>query len=161
MKQKRIQRNLCQTPKLFEKYFNNCYVDYSDSNEEKRSFSLRWINQTNHLSNTNSSIDRAFLYEKEPDGERIVMGKHGIYSKSGFIYEYRGRIDELRKNLIKLNQLNWIDQQTRVVMIEMTLYNPNVQLLTSVILLSEFLSTGGVETSSSIQPISFQRLFLL
>jgi hypothetical protein len=61
----------------------------------------------------------------------------------------------MRTNLSLLNQLEWIDEHTRAVIIQLTLYNPNVQLLTSATLLAEFLSTGGVFPSSSFQPIHF------
>ena len=42
------------------------------------------------------------------------------------------------------------------MLIQFTLYNPNVQLFTSVNLLAEFLSTGGVETQSFLNPITLQ-----
>jgi hypothetical protein len=54
-----------------------------------------------------------------------------------------------------LRQLGWIDTRTRAVIIQLTLYNPSVQLFTSVTLLLEILSTGGMSTSARFQPISF------
>ena len=158
MRQLRIKPNLCRTNQHLT---NHCNVDYSKHNEEKRSFTRGWINETD-MSGSNSSIDQSFVYrsDKKLIGN-VINGKHGRYSGGGYVYEYRGRLDDLRRNLTKLHQLEWIDDRTRAVSIEMTLYNPNVQLFTSIILLAEFLSTGGIETMSRFQPISFQCLFLL
>ena len=158
MRQLRIKSNLCEIDKRLRKDLNNCNVDYSWKNEEKRSFSRGWINETNVF--VNSSIDQSFVYQSDEKViGNVINGKHGSYSGGGFVYEYRGRLKDLRRNLTTLHQLQWIDGQTRAVIIEMTLYNPNAQLFTSVILLAEFLSTGGVETSSRFDPISFQCLF--
>jgi len=48
--------------------------------------------------------------------------------------------------LIKFNELaatNWLDVRTRAVFVEFTLYNGNANLFASVIMLVEFLATGG------------------
>jgi len=45
---------------------------------------------------------------------------------------------------------SWIDYYTRAVFSEFTLYNPNVNLFTSVQLLSEFPPTGAAVTFTSI-----------
>ena len=44
----------------------------------------------------------------------------------------------------------WINQQTRAVFVEFTLYNPNVNLFTSVELLTEFPPVGAAVTFTSI-----------
>jgi len=162
MRQLRVKSNICEIDQRMRSHFNDCDVDFSWKNEEKRSFSRGWKNETSEMS-INSSIDRSFVYES--NGKVIlnaISGKHGRYSGGvgGFVFEYRGRLEDLRQNLTKLHELQWIDSRTRAVIIEITLYNPNVQLFTSVILLAEFLSTGGVEASSRFEPISFQRMFL-
>ncbi|CAF3958264.1 unnamed protein product, partial [Adineta steineri] len=54
-----------------------------------------------------------------------------------------------------LHQLDWIDEKTRAVFIQLTLYNPSVQLLTAVTLLAEFLPTGGIYTTAHFEPINF------
>ena len=52
-------------------------------------------------------------------------------------------LDSLHRDL-------WIDRQTRAVFIEFTLYNPNVNLFTSVQLLTEFPPVGAAVTFTSI-----------
>lgn len=45
---------------------------------------------------------------------------------------------------------SWINQQTRAVFVEFTLYNPNVNLFTGVQLLAEFPPVGAAVTFTSI-----------
>ncbi|CAF4348277.1 unnamed protein product, partial [Adineta steineri] len=51
--------------------------------------------------------------------------------------------------------LDWIDEKTRAVFIQLTLYNPSVELFTAVTLLAEFLPTGGIYTIARFEPINF------
>ena len=152
MRQLRIHTNSCRLQKSIANLFHHCNADYSFFDEERRSFNPGWINQTN-AQISNSSIDRAYAYQS--DGY-IYIGKHQTYNSGGYIYQFRGRLNALQSNLSELYHLRWIDSQTRAVIIELTLYNANSQLFTSVILLTEFLPTGGVETQSRFEPISFQ-----
>ena len=115
-----------------------------------------WANLTAQSSNV--SIDRAFQYQTSDQLDSdLIVGNHHTYSAGGYVYDFRGRLSDLQSNLSQLHQLSWIDDQTRAVLVQLTLYNPNVQLFTSVKLLAEFLPTGGVVTQSSFRPISFQR----
>ena len=150
MRQLRVKTSACHT-----QLTSICNDDYSFFNEEKDSFEPGWINQTTQVSN--SSINRAFMYQTGDNLDTyIYVGDQGTYSSGGYIYEYRGRLSDLQSNLSELHRLNWIDSQTRAILIQLNLYNPNVALFTSVILLVEFLSTGGLIPQSRFEPLSFQ-----
>jgi hypothetical protein len=56
---------------------------------------------------------------------------------------------------IKLHKYGWIDNQTRAVIIQFTLYNPNAQLFTSATFLIECLSTGGIYHQARFEPMQF------
>ena len=63
----------------------------------------------------------------------------------------------------KAKDNDWLDLNTRAIFLEFTVYNPNVNLFASSVLLIEFLSTGGataraeVKVSHSIPLSSFSR----
>ena len=90
----------------------------------------------------------------------IYVGDHGSYGGGGYVYEFRGRLSDLQSNLSQLHQLEWIDSQTRAVIIQLTLYNPNVQLFTSLTFLAEFLSSSGVYPTSRFEPMNFYGNFI-
>ena len=79
----------------------------------------------------------------------LFINQDNELDNSGYEYEFRGRLNEMQSNLTALRNLSWIDSLTRVVIIQLTLYNPNVELFTSITFLSEFLSTGGACSSIS------------
>jgi polycystin 1L2 len=150
MRQVRIQSRPCASQRI-EK---TCEDDYSVFNEETRSFELSWTNETS--ARLSSSIHRAFYYRSSNDLNTFVyIGDHQSYSGGGYVYEFRGRLTDLQKNLSELHRSEWIDQRTRAVIIQLTLYNPNVQLLSSVFIVTEFLSTGALYTHIRIEPMNF------
>ena len=125
-----------------------CYIENRDQDcKDERSFEVGWMNETNEM--LNSSIAQAFQYRVKKE-----LGDEG-----GYIYEFRGRLSDLRSNLSKLHQLGWIDNKTQSVIIQMSLYNPNSQLFTSVTLLTEFLSTGGILSHARFEPFDFHLAF--
>jgi hypothetical protein len=150
MRQLRIKSDLCSYPKLRL----NCIQDYTITNEEKDSFEPGWINETTQ--EYSSSILQAFQYQSS---EELGTYAYGGYSGNGYVYEFRGRLIDLQSNLSELHQLEWIDNYTRAVIIQMSLYNPNVELFTSVIFLIEFLSTGGISPTARFEPMNFYGIF--
>ncbi|UJR18997.1 hypothetical protein I4U23_022127 [Adineta vaga] len=140
MRQLRVRTSLCHQQTFIS---STCQHDYSYSNEDKDSYQPGWINTTS--TNYNIFIQNAFKYQSNNTN----------YRSGGYIYEFRGRLSDLRSNLSQLHSLSWIDNQTRAIIVQLTLYNPNVQLFTAVTFLAEFLSSSGVFTSARFEPISF------
>lgn len=148
MRQLRVKTSTCAVRSLRP----ICANDYNSFNEEKGSFQPGWI-LGNTTSLTNSSIDHAFQYQSSEEfNADVYVGNHGTYNPGGYVYEYRGDVDDIHQNLSSLHDYGWIDNQTRAVIIELSLYNPNVQLFTSAMLLVEFLSTGGLDRTTRFQP---------
>jgi polycystin 1L2 len=151
MRQLRVKSTSCQ---VHNEVTSECEYDYNLFNEEKQSYQPGWGNETEVT--YSSSISEAFEYQSSEDLDTYVLvGDHGTYGGDGYVYEFLGRLSDLQSNLSQLHQLGWIDTQTRAVIIQLNLYNPNVQLFTSVTFLSEFLSTGGVDPSSRFEPMNF------
>ncbi|CAF3751894.1 unnamed protein product, partial [Rotaria sp. Silwood1] len=152
MRQLRIKSNLCSDQRII----STCKNDYSLFNEEKDSFQPGWIKQTSKEIEYSSSILNAFKYTTSNKLDTyITIGQHETYSGGGYVYEFRGRLSDLKSNLSKLHQLEWIDDKTRAIFIQLILYNPNVQLFTSVTFLIEFLSTGSISPTARFEPLNF------
>jgi hypothetical protein len=99
---------------------------------------------------------KSFKYQsaKELDSY-IYVGDHETYNGGGYVYEFRGSLIDLQSNVTQLHQLGWIDEKTRAIFIQISLYNPNVQLFTSATFLTEFLSTGGIYPQFRFEPMNF------
>jgi polycystin 1L2 len=150
MRQLRIKSDLCVSQTIR----SICQDDYSLLNEEKRSFQPKWkISSEEEYS---SSILKAFKYQSHEELDSyIYIGDHETYSGGGYVYEFRGSLSDLRSNISQLHQLGWIDEKTRAIFIQISLYNPNVQLFTSMTFLIEFLSTGGIYPQFRFEPMNF------
>ena len=148
-----------QRPQLVDSGNNKtgeCGGDYRRSNEEQGSFSPGWVDYQyqRNTSNDSVSIRRAFQYRSSAELDTYwYAGDYADYGGGGYVYDFRGPLSQLRGNLSELHRLGWIDDQTRAVMIQISLYNPNIQMFTSVTMLVEFLSTGSLIATARFEPI--------
>lgn len=143
----------------FVDIFSSCQAGYSILNEDKRSFNPGWSSVYNasvgSWSNYSSSITNAFLYNNSDQLDTYTyVGEHATYGDGGYVYEFRGKMDYMLANVSALKKLSWLDMRTRAVIIQMSLYNPNVNLFIFVTILAEFLPTGGLYTSARVEPLS-------
>jgi polycystin 1L2 len=143
---------------VFRNVVSSCEASYSMFEEEQRSFQPGWNMSSNDTvgmwSNQSKSINKAFTYTPSDQLDTYTyVGEHGTYGAGGYIYEFRGRMSEMKGNISRLRQLSWLDMQTRAVIIQMSLYNPNVNLFICVTLLVEFIPTGGLYPSARVEPM--------
>jgi hypothetical protein len=151
MRQLRVKSQLCP----YQHIIATCDNDYSFFNEEQQPFQPGWSNQTSE-EEYSSSILQAFEYMTGDELDtNIYVGEHATYDGGGYAYEFRGSLIDLQSNISQLHELGWIDDKTRAVFIELTLYNPNVELFTSVTFLTEFLSSSSIDPTAHFEPINF------
>ncbi|CAF3754605.1 unnamed protein product [Adineta steineri] len=151
IRQLRVKSELCPDQRII----SICEDSYSFANEETQLFQPGW--STNATTEEfSSSVIKAFNYSTSDELDTYsYIGKFGTYRGGGYVYEFRGPLSDMKTNLSTLRQLDWIDEKTRAVFIQLTLYNPSVQLLTAVTLLAECLPTGGIYTTAHFEPINF------
>lgn len=118
-------------------------------NEEKRSFNPGWTSEYNAsaspLTNYSTAIRKAFMYNSSGHLDTYTyVGEHATYGDGGYVFEFRGKMSDIISNLSALRELSWLDMQTRGVIIQMSLYNPNVNLFIFVTILAGILPTGGI-----------------
>lgn len=82
------------------------------------------------------------------------FGVYNTYSGGGYVYELRGSLQQINQDLNLLQNMSWIDRQTRAVFAEFTLFNPNIQLLCVSTILIEFLPTGNLIKSARMEPVN-------
>jgi polycystin 1L2 len=66
----------------------------------------------------------------------------------------RGKLSYIQGNLSLLKEMNWVDRQTRAVLIEFSAYNPNINLVMVSTILVEFLSSGSLLTMAKFDPLN-------
>ena len=83
-----------------------------------------------------------------------IIGTYNNYWGGGYVYEMRGQKSYLQGNLTLLQKLNWIDRQTRAVIIEFSVFNPNINLIAVAEIIVEILPTGTIVKSARFDPIN-------
>lgn len=97
------------------------------------------------------SIRTSFLYQ--------IKSNSFETNTNGYIYEFRGSLKRIKENLEILRNLSWIDFRTRLIIIELTVYNVNTQLFSLIRFHINIPSTGGLILQSKIEPVDLHNQF--
>jgi hypothetical protein len=143
----------------FKLIFQHCTNDLDSKQvKETRSYGLGWSQFNSNYSPPNGfeSLYEAFRFK---DGQSLDNsfshdGKFNSYDGSGYVYEMRGKLSYIQGNLTLLKEMNWIDRQTRAIVIEFSAYNPNINLVMVSTILVEFLSSGSILTTYHFDPLN-------
>lgn len=74
--------------------------------------------------------------------------------KNRYVYQMRGSLAFLKGNLSLLQQMDWINRETRAVFVEFALYNPNINQVIVAEILIEILPTGRLLTQVRFDPLN-------
>ena len=101
-------------------------------------------------------INESFAYRSGDElGTYLYVGDYATYLAGGYVYEFHHSLAQISADLAELHRLDWIDKQTRAVIIQLNLYNPSVPTFTSVVILAELLPSSGVFPSARFEPLDF------
>jgi len=127
LRQLRVGDGSCKVPTNYDKFPDmGCYAPYSAATNSNRPFGPggRWKASAGGVA-------------------KAVTGKIASYGSGGFILDYPLNQHNFTMALQELEENEWIDQGTRVVFIEMMMYNLNINLFEMVQIIVEF-SAGGL-----------------
>ena len=131
---------------IFKSMFTYCYGPFTKNGEDKRT----WIDQ-----NSSSALCPE-NWEYNGNGGSDTWGRFAVYSGGGYIANL-GYNKFTAKRIVKdLKENNWIDRQTRAVLVEFLLYNPPSNLLAVITYYFEVLPSGfaGIFKSYGILSLS-------
>jgi len=130
IRQLKVHNQSCTVHSDFESEIKQCYDAYAESVEERNPFGL--MNGTAWTYSTEDELDGSSHW-----GRLTTYGGGGYYED---LDHYKAssvsKIDTLKDNL-------WLDRGTRVVFVDFTVYNANINLFCVVRLVAEFPATGG------------------
>ena len=154
-RQVRVERESCKMSNIIK----DCYQDYGLLSQDDRNYNISW--NPNYDSNYippvgSEKFYESFEYKSAFDIDSFpYFGIYGNYLGGGYVY----RIDtsenmdtKIRQDLNLLQTNKWIDQHTRAIFIEFTLYNPNLNLFVYCTILFEHLPTGNLLNSFLFNP---------
>ncbi|XP_046574496.1 polycystic kidney disease protein 1-like 2 [Haliotis rubra] len=131
----------CSYPAIMKKFASvSCTGPYSMSDEETGHYNTSWSQPV-------STTDTSTMYTYRSSFQLVTIpfvGKLATYSGGGYVQELPRLPDSARGAMDDIQSSDWIDQYTRAVFVEFSLYNPNTNLISVVILVFEFSNFGGV-----------------
>ncbi|XP_076819587.1 uncharacterized protein LOC143465242 isoform X4 [Clavelina lepadiformis] len=154
LRQLRVQEHKCP---LVGTATKNCRGHFDFNHEETRDFLPGWRSFSDRPSNYSDDdlIDDptviAWQYQSGFELRGVpFIGDLSVYPGGGYSAELGVNFESGKFVLSSLFNHSWIDHQTRAVFAEFTVYNPNINLFTSVQLLTEFPPVGAAVTYTSI-----------
>ena len=139
--------------KPFRTLIHHCRDAYSWTDDDTKDYLPGWElppegNETLAYEDEKSAwVYRNSIEIKTPP----YAGTLTLYKGGGYTMSF-ARSRTMSMVLLKeLEEFGWVDVNTRVVMFEFTLYNANVNLFASVIMMAEYMSTGSAITKTEVK----------
>jgi len=95
--------------------------------------------------------------EKRDANNLALGGAYHVYSGGGYELRLKGQIEKLKLKLITLQESNWIDNRTRALITEFSVYNAQANLFGIVKIVAEFVG-GGISPVFRIDVIRLTRV---
>lgn len=144
LRQLRVKNDSCVVHDDFKSVIKECYAPYSPGAEDQNPFGVG-----------NGS---AWEYQTEKDLEgRSYWGRITSYSGGGFTMLLEPTKAATASKIAELKQNLWLDRGTRVVFMDFTVYNANINLFCIIKLILEFPATGGVIPSFNFRTVKLIR----
>ncbi|XP_061490655.1 polycystin-2-like protein 1 isoform X2 [Rhineura floridana] len=144
MRQLKVQNNSCVVHDDFKEDIFGCYDVYSEDKEDRSPFGL--FNGTAWQYHT----------EEELHGSSH-WGRLTSYSGGGYYIDLQMTREESTRALQVLKENLWLNRGTRVVFIDFSVYNANINLFCVLRLVVEFPATGGAIPSWQIRTVKLLR----
>lgn len=145
----------CSVAKITRSIIDTCNGDYTINDEDNGRYGPGWVSiQIDSGANMSGHFE-PWVYRTATDlGSYPYIGQVKTYTGGGFTFEVNSSsielINDLRRN-------HWIDERTRAVFVEFSLYNVPTNLFISVSLLSEFMPTNGMVKVEDIKVAKLNR----
>ncbi|KAK3591321.1 hypothetical protein CHS0354_028430 [Potamilus streckersoni] len=158
LRQLRINQNSCSS--VMRPYLHNithlgCTKDDS-ALEDKGKYDGTWLIS---MAENRDPVFSKWIYQSSVDLHTPKFwGTQGSYSGGGFVLEMPSEFMKQRQEVEKIRNSVWVDNRTRVVFFEFSLYNPNVDMFTLIMILFEFSNFGTVIPFQQIKTIKLLRL---
>lgn len=134
IRQLRVRNDSCAIHELFQKQFDECYGEYKSLNEDQSPYGLK--NGTEYKLDCRQYFSKnsilfkyicRWTYHTEDDlNGMMTWGKINTYPGSGYYYDFSSDLTQSLETLSTFRNNNWIDRATRVVFIQFSIYNANI-----------------------------------
>ncbi|XP_033108148.1 polycystic kidney disease 1-related protein-like isoform X2 [Anneissia japonica] len=139
LRQVRVHQNSCSIAHVMEAHFDSCQGSYAASREDTEDYRLK---------------GEGWFYNSKNLLKRYAQwGRIDHYSGGGYVVDLNTTRSSAAAQLKELQKNAWIDDQTRMVIVEFTLFNAPYRLFSSVALLAEMPGTGAIHPLPKVESV--------
>ncbi|XP_074069095.1 polycystin-2-like protein 2 isoform X4 [Macrotis lagotis] len=146
IRQLKVRNNTCIVYPKFQSLMDECFDRYTIKNEDRSDFGPRQVPEWKYSPST-SSLQH--------------WGVFGVYDGGGYMFTLPVSKTEAKEKFTFLKLNSWITRGTRVIFVDFSTYNANVNLFCIIRLVAEFPATGGVLTSWNFYSVKLLRYVTL
>uniref|UniRef100_A0A671EDD4 Polycystin 2 like 2, transient receptor potential cation channel n=1 Tax=Rhinolophus ferrumequinum TaxID=59479 RepID=A0A671EDD4_RHIFE len=143
VRQLKVRNNTCKVYSSFQSLMSECYAKYTSENEDMSDFGLK--------------LNTEWKFSAPSISGPGHWGFAGVYQNGGYIFTLSKSKSETQSKFVNLRLNSWITRGTRVIFIDFSLYNANVNLFCIIRLVAEFPATGGILTSWQFYTVKLLR----
>ncbi|KAI5753480.1 hypothetical protein M8J77_000560 [Diaphorina citri] len=149
IRQLKVRNDSCEVHPDLTDLFRRCYDSFSEGYEDRRPFGI--------------GSGTAWTYPRDSSvwDSDYYTGQVGSYPYSGFYQDLSANHNDFLAQLDMLRKGGWITRATRVVFIDFSMYNANVNLFCFVKLILEWPPVGGIIPSWEIISLKLIRYLTL
>jgi len=154
----KVNNGSCDIPIDFRDEIFSCFGPYSTAIEDRNEqFPSSIYSNASDLAYTNETAWK-YQSQKELDGlPLLVSNTDSTYGGGGFVQELPAKQSDVVATLAELKAGRWITEGTRVLFLDFTVYNANINMFCVVKYIFEFPAAGGVTSSSQFNAIKLIR----
>ena len=151
IRQVRSARYNCVAPSPMDKTIEHCSGSRGITNEDSNSYCANWYRNETFP----GSCDMEEFKYKTADELKTYMssGRIGNYGGGGYVIRLTGIQEDLLERFNILQKHHWIDQNTRAVFLEFSVYNANINLFATCVVSAEFNEGGGILPKWRFEPL--------
>ncbi|CAF1188330.1 unnamed protein product [Adineta steineri] len=148
LRQLKVTNHSCTVHKKFQTIIPDCYGAYSSGKEDRNAFPTM-----------NTTITpTAWHYQTSSQLQgRSSSGLVSSYGGGGYVQDLTTNYMDATAEVNDLEQNLWLDRGTRVVFLDFTVYNANINLFCQIKLTVEFPASGGAIASKTFSTVKLIR----
>ncbi|XP_055876323.1 polycystic kidney disease protein 1-like 2 [Biomphalaria glabrata] len=152
IRQLRIKNDTCSIQSELKSVINHCRDSYGWTADDTKPYLPFWETPADDMKKELEMSKSPFVYQDSIDLKTApFVGNIATYKGGGYVILTRRTYGRTAAIVDKAKSENWVDLNTKAIFLEYTIYNPNVNLFTSVTALVEFLPTGSAVTMADVK----------
>ena len=117
---------------------SKCINSYNIEQRDQRNYNLKW---ESYNATDEQQTDTAFKYNSQGD---TFWGYLDTYGGDGYVILTGPNLQTTKRRFEKLKTNNWLDERTRALFVEFSVFNMNTGLVTTITIAFELPTQGGI-----------------